>query len=220
MRQFGVIASIVALFMYAGFAIQGGVPAMTGSQGAQAATSIMPLQHALEATGATTDTAVITGWVEVDRPQARDRVAAALNWNDGKAPVGETRDANLRTQDGRYIVTVRWTLTGLAARSWNEKLRAARAALSLAGADPRMTVQLGGTTSGEDLPDVAGKALDAVAATGRQPWSDMRAASVAGITAQLPASSFGINIQVAVRHDALTNQDKVWVAWPALLQEY
>jgi hypothetical protein len=220
MRQLAIIATIVAMFMYAGFAIQGGVPATTGMRGGQAAGGMGALQRALEATGAHLGSAVLTGWVQTDRPQARDRVMAALGWSGSTAPAGESREIQLRTQGGHYIVTVRWSLSSQAARLWQARTKITQEALSLAGATPHMTVQLEGTTSGGELPATAERALDALAATQRQPWSDLRAASVAGKTFDLPPSTFGVNIQVAVRHDALTGLDHVWVAWPALLQEY
>ena len=72
----------------------------------------------------------------------------------------------------------------------------------------------------DSLTELAGKAMGALAATDRQPWSDMLAASVAGRTTHLPPGPFGVNVQVAVRRDPARGTTRVWVAWPALLQEY
>jgi hypothetical protein len=63
-------------------------------------------------------------------------------------------------------------------------------------------------------------ALDALQATGRQPWGDPRAASIAAQTPLLPGSGFGVNVQVAARRDPAGKRTRVWLAWPTLQQEY
>lgn len=218
MRQLILIAGIVAILMYGAAVGQKGIPALAAPHevGARVPSqSLAALQRSLEAAGAPLTQAVITGWAEVQGPGDKDRVEAALGWK-GSAPEGETRTVSIRAIEGHSYATVRWVLSGKAAARWQVAAKAVQAGLASA----KVTVQLEGVTESEGLTELAGKALGAVGATDRQPWSDLRAASVAGRTTQLPPGPFGVNIQVAVRRDAAREQTRVWVAWPALLQEY
>lgn len=242
MRQFVGVIGTIAIFMYTGFTLQHGTTMsamaevapvkMWSADGATrsdvvasvsapraAAPDVANLQTALEAAGATLDNVVITGWVRTDRPQSKDRVVASLGWSSGKAPDGEVRESSLFVRNGQYVVSVRWVMAGQ--KNWAGRTADVRKALAKVGADPATAVQLSGAVNGApDLVQLAGKALDALGATNRQPWSDPRAASVAGQTAMLPEGPYSVNLQVAARRDSLTGRTRVWVAWPALLQEY
>lgn len=208
--------------MYGGAVHQKGIPALAAPHEAGAsvpAQSLQALQRSLEATGARMREAVVNGWAEVPGTGDRDRVAAALGWQES-APEGETRTISLHTRDNRTYASVRWVLSGNRAGQWHNASKVVQNALLQVGGSPSVSVQLEGVTSEEGLTELAGKALDAVRAIERQPWSDLRAASVAGRTTHLPPGPFGVNIQVAVRRDAAREQTRVWVAWPGLLQEY
>lgn len=222
MRQLLTIACVVALLMYAGFASVYGhrsevvVPVLQTVE----TVGLLPLSNALEASGARLEEAVIAARVEVAEPADREKAVAALGWA-GKTPKGETRLAQVQGRDGRHLLLVRWTLSGPAATTWETHAREVREVLAQYGSSPLLTVQLGGRRApAEDLTKVAAQALDALRATARQPWSDGRAASLAGRTAMLPSSPLGVNVQAAARKDQATGQVRVWVAWPALLQEY
>jgi hypothetical protein len=179
--------------------------------------SLAGLATALAATGARCDEVQLTGWVSVANPSAKDRLLQAL----GPARAGESRQANLREQNGQSYLVVRLVLTGKALGAWQSRVQALQKALdAVSTGTAEMTVQLGGPAPDGSLTEVAAKALGALAAVDRQPWSDTRAASVAGRTKDLPPSPFGVNVQVAVRRDAVKGQTRVWVAWPALQQEY
>jgi hypothetical protein len=225
MRQLLGIACVVALFMYAGFAsLYGpGTPALSSAGTAVtpgATMDLSPLAQALAATGAGLEEAVVAGRVEVASPSDRDRVVAALGWT-GKTPKGEMREAQLYDRDGKHVLIIRWTLQGQSAALWSDRHREVRQVLALYGPTPLTTVQIGGQSDkAGELPKVAARALDAVQATDRQPWTDGRAASMAGRSAVLPPSPLGVNVQVAVRRVEETGASRVWVAWPALLQEY
>lgn len=221
-RRLVLIAGVVGILMYSAVVSQQGIPAAAAplSAGARApAQSLEALQKSLEATGARLDEAVITGWAEAGSAGDRDAVAAALGWT-GPVPSGESRAVAVRQGNGRQYVTVRWTLTGKAASQWQPAVRAVQKALEKEAGSPSMAVQLGATAPGGSLTELAGKALGALSATDRQPWSDRRAASVAGRTTLLPPGPFGVNVQVAARRDAAQALTRMWVAWPALLQEY
>ncbi|HLN64513.1 MAG TPA: hypothetical protein VK464_23570 [Symbiobacteriaceae bacterium] len=222
MRQLLTIACLVALLMYAGFASLYGkrteavVPVIETS----AAAGLQPLSSALEASGAKLEEAVIAARVEVAEPADREKVVAALGWS-GKTPKDETRLAQVQARDGRHLLLVRWTLRGVAANNWEARAREVSEILAHYGSTPLLTVQLGGRRAPtDDLTQVPAKALDALRATSRQPWADGRAASLAGRTKMLPASPLGVNVQAAARKDQASGQVRVWVAWPALLQEY
>jgi len=221
-RQLVLIAGVVGVLMYGALVSQRGIPVAAAPLEAASGApeqGMGALQKGLAAAGALLDEAVITGWVELQRPQETDRVKAALGWN-GMQPEGERRAVALRDRNGRQYIFIRWEMRGKAAAKWQAGMRHLQMALEQAVAPPTVTVQLGGPAPGADLPELADRALGALSATDRQPWSDMRAASVAGRTTQLPPGPFGVNVQVAVRHDAATGQTRAWVAWPALLQEY
>ncbi|HEY3368942.1 MAG TPA: YwmB family TATA-box binding protein [Symbiobacteriaceae bacterium] len=215
MQRFILIAGLAALFMYAGFVAEG-----------QQATAPPPkadlagLQQALSAANADIHTVLITGWVRVTRPVAQDTLSATLGWASGAVPREEVRDLRRYQRDGVSYVGVRWVMAGTGLTGWQARVARVRAALAAAGPDPMMTVQLEGTTPRSDFLPLENQALDAVHATDRQPWSDGKAASIAGHTKALPPGPFGVNVQVAARKDGADGRTRVWVAWPALQQEY
>ncbi|HWI51086.1 MAG TPA: YwmB family TATA-box binding protein [Symbiobacteriaceae bacterium] len=222
MRRFVLIAGLVAIFMYGALVSQRGVPVAAAPYAVAAkapAQALGALQKGLEATGAGLSEVVITAWAEIAHPGDRDKVAKALGWA-GVPPEGETRNVAARERNGRYYVTARWTLSGKAVSDWQTAAKTLQEGLERSTTAPSVTVQVGGVIQGDGLTEVANKALDALGATERQPWNDMRAASVAGRTTLLPPGPFGVNVQVAVRRDAARGETRVWVAWPALLQEY
>ena len=222
MRQLLTIACLVALLMYAGFASLYGkqTEAVAPASAAAEADGVEPLSRALEASGAKLEEAVIAARVEVAEPADREKVVAGLGWS-GKTPKDETRLAQVQARDGRHLLLVRWTLTGVAATHWDTHAREVSEVLAHYGPAPLLTVQLGGRRApADDLSQIPAKALDALRATSRQPWADGRAASLAGRTKMLPASPLGVNVQAAARKDQASGQVRVWVAWPALLQEY
>lgn len=219
MRQLLLIASVVGLFMYAGFAIQfGAVPVAHGEFTTEG--SLSGLQRALRATGAELDRVVITGWVPVAGPQSREQVAVALGWKDGQIPADEFRELSLHKRDGQTYLSARWEMTGTTTATWAASQGALRRTLSRVGSGGNVTVQLQGVTNRTDSLAAANQALDAVRGQHRQEWTDSLAASVSGQSTDLPPSPFGVNIQAALRRDASAGVTRVWVAWPALLQDY
>jgi hypothetical protein len=223
MRQLLLIASLVGLFMYTGFVVEYGTGIPTSSATSVGAVSSAPslaaLEDALAATGAGLDRVVITGWVRASQSGARDQVAKALGWKE-KAPSGETQELKLVRRDGVDYLALRWVLTGSARASWQAKQGKVREVLGAAGADLNYTVQLEGATERTDFAGAGAGAMEILDARDRQPWSDAHAVSIAGRTGRLPASAFGVNVQVAVRRNADQGGSRVWVAWPALQQEY
>lgn len=219
MRQLLIIASVVGCFMYAGFAVEHGSTATFSSQISQES-DLAALQTALNATGAGLHQVQITGWAQFQDPLARDAVAEDLDWPGGKVPPGEVREIKVHHRDGMQYLSVRWVLSGGAKLRWQEAPERVRRALLKHGRSPVITVQLEGVASRTDITEMASEALDAVDAQDRQPWTATRSTSLAGRTALLPASSFGVNIQVATRRDTVSNKTRVWVAWPGLQQEY
>jgi len=230
LRQFVAICGIVAIFMYAGFTLQEDRPTSTvprKPEPAEIATTsagrqpkgFAQLSAVMEAVGAATDEVVLTGWVEVANTKARQQLMAALRWS-GATPAGEVREAVIRQREGRQVLSVRWVMKQPAVSVWEPRAKALKETLAGVGSGPQVTVQLSGRAEVTDLPVAARKGLDAVNATQRQPWSDKRSASLAGRSEGLPESPFGINVQIAVRADTAGGKARVWVAWPALLQEY
>lgn len=218
MRQLILIASVVALLMYAGFASQaaGGIP-VTGAR--VPAEPMAALERGLEATGAKLTRVTILGWVRMERKNGADDVRKALGWT-GAAPQGEVRDSHLSTRDGAQYLSVRWELPGDSSDGWVFKQAAVRRALALGGKDPFLTVQLEGEVAGSQPTALTAAALNALGAVERQDWEGPSAASSAGRSAQLPPSMFGVNVQVAARQDDRTGNTRIWLAWPALQQEY
>jgi hypothetical protein len=211
-RQLLLIASLVGLFMYTGFAVEYD-PSVAG---------VARLEEAMSATGAALERVTISGWVRVPDQAARARAAAALAWGEGTAP-GEARELKLYQQEGSDYLALRWQLSGGAKAAWWAKYSKARQALGslgAPGAEPTVTVQLEGISERTGLMSLSTAALDALQATGRQPWGDARAASIAAQSPLLPGSTFGVNVQVAARRDPAGKRTRVWVAWPALQQEY
>lgn len=216
-----LIASLVGLFMYAGFVVTHGDGAVTVS-GARSG-SVASLQLAMDAAGAKTDQAVITGWVPTGQLNAAGIVRNALGWTGQQTPAAEARDVKLLSRNGTTYVSVRWAFTRPQDQRWAEAQEKVSRALFQVGDGARVTVQLEGTAAQAELSglrEIANKAVDALDTTGRQPWSEGRSASVAGQSAWLPKSPFGVNVQVAVRQEAGAQGARVWVAWPALQQEY
>ncbi len=219
MRQLLLIASVVGLIMYAGFASQNGsVQAVVHS--ATGAPSLGALQRCFDATGGALQKVQITGWVEAESKDALSLVNDRLGWTPGLNVPQELREARLHDRDGHQFVAVRWILTGTAAATWQSSYNRLDQTLGAVGKGQAITVQLEGTTPKKHPLALATRALDAVGAVERQPWSDAFAASIAGRSAQLPSGPFGVNVQVATRQESAANQIRVWVAWPALQQEY
>lgn len=212
MRQLLLIMSLVGLFMYTGFAVEND----------HSLAAVARLEEAMSATGAALERVTVSGWVAVPNAAAREQVASALGWAGGTTP-GEVRELKLFHQAGGDYLALRWELSGAAKAPWRAGYTKVRQALAWAGAhgaEPTVTVQLEGTTERTELMSVATSALDSLQATGRQPWGDPRAASIAAQTPLLPSSGFGVNVQVAARRDAAGKRTRVWLAWPALQQEY
>jgi hypothetical protein len=180
---------------------------------------IGPLHELLRETGADLQQVVIAGWVRAARPDARTLVVDDLAW-DGTPPAGETRIVTLRHYGDEEYVTLRWTLTGRAISDWERRSAQAMQALARAGGPPRLTVQLEGQTAVTDLLGQADRALRRFGASDHETWSDSFAASVVAYTSKLPPSPFGPNVQIAFRRVEGTEKARVWVAWPALMQEY
>lgn len=220
MRSLVLIAGVVGVLLYAAAVSQKGMPAFAAPHETPVqapAQGLEALVTGLEATGAGLEEAKLTGWAEVRAPGDRDRVINALG---AVVAERENRTVSVREQDGHQYVTVQWSLAGKAASQWAARLRVLQKVLQQIGQAPSVSVQLSGTTAGDNLTDLTDRALGALRATDRQPWSDPRAASVAGRTTHLPPGPFGVNVQVAVRKDPAKGTTRVWVAWPALMQEY
>lgn len=216
MRRLFLIASVVGLFMYAGFVLEHGSVATTATD----SSGLAGLGHALGATGATLERVTITGWVTVEASEAREQLLSALGWAGHGTPAGEIRELKLhRRADGLYLA-LSWSLSGESAVAWPSRQALVKRALSRVGDEPSLTVQLEGSTEQSDLLSLAQRALDEVKATDREPWTGPSAASVAGRSKLLPASPFGVNVQVALRSEPSGRKARVWVAWPALVQEY
>lgn len=222
MRQLLLIASLVALFMYAGFVSLQGMSVPTAEplpRPSASARHLVALERALEATGAPLGEALITGWVQTDQKNVKDGVMAALR-RPSHWPKAEAARVERSVRNGKQFLTVNWRLQGDAAHHWDEALRLVQETLAGLGAEPVTAVQVSGRVPAGDPSALVKRALDTVGATNRQPWSDPHSASAAGRSPYLPASPLGVNVQVAARHDAATGHVTVWVAWPALNQEY
>lgn len=217
MKQFLLAVSIVGLLLYAGLVIQ---QETVSTQGKGLSGDYGTLQEVLEATGAELDEAIIAGSVPVLDPSVEDQVKAALGWTVSDAFKGERREIQTQERDGHYYVTVRWTLSGTVAASWASKPQHVYSSLAEVGESPSVTVQLEGRTSLASDVLLVNRALDTVNATGRQPWQGALSASVAARSSHLPDSPLGVNVQVAMREDQEGEGARVWVAWPALLQDY
>ena len=212
MRQLLAILSVVGLFMYTGFALEDDA----------SLAPVARLEEAVSATGAVLERVTVSGWVRVAGPEVRDRTAKALGWTGTTAP-GEVRELKLYRQEGVDYLALRWELSGAAKLPWRVTYSKLRHVLDQAGgpgAEPVVTVQLEGITERSEVMALSAAALDAVQATGRQPWHDARAASIAARTSLLPGSAFGVNVQVAARREPAGKRTRIWVAWPALQQEY
>lgn len=216
MQRLILIASVVALFMYAGFVLEHGSVATTATE----RTGLAVMERALEATGASLERVLITGWVQVEEAGARELVSASLGWAGKGIPAGETREVKLhRREDGLYL-SLLWSMGSGSAEAWPARHASVQRALDKVGSSPRVTVQVEGTTEQSDLLTLGQRALDELRGTDREPWTGPSAASVAGRSPLLPASPFGVNVQVALRKEPSGQKARVWVGWPALLQEY
>jgi hypothetical protein len=217
MRQFLSIIGALSLLMYIGFAIQhnDGLPTLQAET-----TSFGHLQEAMVAMNATTTQVSITGWAPTPRPDAKEQARKALGWTTAEAPKGEQRVIQTVKRGGLTYITIQWVLVKPAESTWVEGGRQVQAALAKVGTDVHVTVQVEGTTPELGLLALGQKAMDRLHGTDQQPWSEGVAASVAARTDRLPASPFGINVQVALRTDPTGAFTHVWVAWPVLQQEY
>lgn len=216
MRQLLLIAMLVSLVMYAGFVSQQGtsVAAATQAQGV-----LGPLQTALTNTGATLDRAQMTGWVQVKSPDVLTKVKEKLGWNRAVGST-ELREAKVHFREQKYYLAVHWVIKGESASRWHDGYERLASALTGVGINPAITVQLEGKSPKARPLDQANQAMAVLRAGDRQSWSDSYAASISGRTAALPPGPFGVNLQVAVRRVDADQGTRVWVAWPALQQEY
>jgi hypothetical protein len=217
MRQFLTIIGALSLLMYIGFAIQqnDGLPTLQTET-----TSFGHLQDAMVAMNAITTQVLITGWAPTPRPDAQEQTRKALGWSTAEGPKGEHRVIQTVKRAGLTYITIQWVLVKPAESTWVEGGRQVQAALAKVGTDAHVTVQVEGTTPELGLLALGQKAMDRLHGTDQQPWSEGVAASVAARTDRLPASPFGINVQVALRTDPTGAFTHVWVAWPVLQQEY
>lgn len=218
LRQFVTIASLVALFMYAGFAsLQGmALPVMDiPPRPVLSAGTLVPLNRALEAGGASLTEARITGWVRADRPQAAQQARAQM----GLVLAGQTRIDTLSHEGGQFV-TVAWYGDGARATEWPAVFEALASSLGASGGTPTLSVTLTGERAGGEPEALVSRALDSLGATQRQPWSGPQAASAAAVSPYLSPSPLGVNVQVAARRDAKTGRVTVWAGWPTLNQEY
>jgi len=210
------IAGLVAGLCYAGAATQYG--AVLGAVSTPQPT-LNGLADALRATGASLEQVTITGWFELPDPSVERRVTTALEATPTRP--GEKRQLRTVVRGGSRSLSVDWSLAGAATGDWATWCADVRRTLSLVGSGQMITVQLEGTTvQSVDMFRMVQSALDAVGATQRQPWAGSRAASIAAHTGRLPAGPYPTNIQAAARRDSNTGRTRVWVAWPALQQEY
>jgi hypothetical protein len=219
MRRLIFIASLVGLFMYVGFAAQPNALSATELNEAKPL-QLTGLHYAFEAAGGKLEQATITAWSEVTDASVQQRAAKLLGWREGDAPEGESRSLIIHRKAGVPHLSLRWVLTGRAAERWSARAALVNRAMLLTGPNPSLTVQLEGVTEKADLLGLGTKGMDALGAKGRQVWSSPAAVSIAGRSVQLPPSAFGVNVQIAVRTDSVTKRNRLWVAWPALLQEY
>lgn len=206
-----LLSSFVGLFLYVGAVLQG--PLVTANPSESFAT----LQVALRTAGASVDKVTLLGLAPVGEGQAAERLKQEL------AELARTAgrlDSRSISGNGPPRLAISWILQGEEAQDWKQRLDSLQGVLARAGAQ-LMTVQLEGERPSRMEPErLAAQALDSLRATSRQPWSDNRAASAAGSTLLLPPGIRGVNVQAAARTKADGSGVKVWVAWPALQQEY
>lgn len=216
MRQLFLISTLVALVMYAGFVSKNGTPVASATYPPGV---LSPLQGALGATGATLEKVQMTGWVQVKSPDVLAKVKEDLGWNRSGG-AGGFREAKLHLKEGTYYLAIQWVLKGPAVLAWHSDYARLDQVLTKVGVHPAITVQLEGLSPRTSPLEMVDRAMAALRAGDRQPWSDAFAASVSGRTTLLPPGPFGVNVQAAVRRDSAGKGARVWVAWPALQQEY
>ncbi|MGE5675694.1 MAG: hypothetical protein ACM3XM_17735 [Mycobacterium leprae] len=209
MKQLWFLLSVMAVLMYAGFAIQENTVSAT-TDGAPA---VANLELALKATGATAESVTITGWAAVQTQPDRAELYRLLGWTGAAVPA-EIRELRQYNQAGQEYIGIRWVLTGLQCRQW-ERAQALVGEALKRGSDRAVTVQMEAASSASDLTALIRKALDAVDATERQAWSGPSDAIVAGRSARLPSSPYGVNVQVEARR-MTGGRTRLSIAWPAL----
>lgn len=211
MRQFLLLASLMGLFLYVAFAVQpheGTAASIAGLGG---------LERALQVTGAPLDHVEITGWVEVQDPSA-ERIATEIL---GPAGNDEYREVRLHRNARKLYLVVRWVATRPNTTALQSRYLKTQGVLERVGEAPAITVQVEGKTlSGLPPTALVQRALDSLHALKRQPWGEGSSASGAGWSEDLPASPLEVNVQVAVRQEAFGGPSRVWIAWPALNNEY
>ena len=222
MRSFVSTVGVIGLILY-GLVVTGAGGGSAAGRADAAGADLTRLEEALEATGARVETVRVAGWVEVRDSKA---LAAGRQRLEAARSQGDTVQLQTPKRGESQYLTVSWTVTGQAARQrWQAVAATVRGALAAAGANPMVTVQLEGTVpgAGADHPDPEGvveQALEALSVTGRQAWREEASSSIAARTIWLPPSPLGVNVQAAARRDSETGRLRVWVAWPALIQEY
>ncbi|MBY6276472.1 YwmB family TATA-box binding protein [Symbiobacterium thermophilum] len=177
------------------------------------------LNRAWEAAGDRLEQALLFLQEPVEDPQVAERLAAGLGWG-ADAPTGEERSLRLVDGIGGPYVEVTWRLRGEAAARWDERYRELRQTLAAEGLWPQVQVELSGRAAGGQPLALAGAALDALGARQREPWSDGRAASVAGYTPLLPPGPYAVNVQAAVRRDGDGDGNRLWIGWPTVRSDY
>lgn len=210
---------VIGLVLYGLVATGSGAAPATG-RAQVAGSEWAPLETALEATGAHVERVRVAGWVEVHDSQAINTGRKRL---DSVRVSGESVQVQTPKRGSSQYMSVSWLIEGPAARQrWQTVASAVREALAEAGATPMVTVQLEGVapTKRAAPETVVEQALEPLSVTGRQVWHADASASIAARTIWLPASPLGVNVQAAARRESETGRLRVWVAWPALIQEY
>lgn len=198
MRQLILIALLVGVLIYIPVTLQVAPASAEHAYTDQTRPSIAMLEQALAATGARLEGVTLNGWAAgtgADAVRLRERLGPQAK----VSLVGEH-------------VSVAWRP---GPERWSQAFYRMHDAL---GRQARISVQLEGRATGGEPEILVGRAMDALKATGKQPWVTPTAASTAAFSRLLPPHEVGVNVQAAARLDR--NGVRVWVGWPVLNQEY
>jgi hypothetical protein len=213
-----LLSSAMALLFYSIYVGEaGGIPAHGAAITRQS--ELGALETALQSAGGRLTEVVIKGWIEVAGSADMERVKESMGWDGSISGSTETRELRIVPGQGRLFLALTWRMNGTALHDWEEGFQSVRSAMQGSGREPYLTVQLAGErklSNPDRLTETVSAALQGI---DPQRWRDERASSVAGLSPLLPPSTMGVNYQVASRRlsDGVV---KIWVAWPALDQEY
>ncbi len=212
------LSSVMALLFYSFYVGEAGGTSAHGATILRKS-ELGALETALQAAGGRLTKVVVNGWIEVAGPADMERIRESLGWNQTKPYPTETRESGIVPRQGRLFLALTWKMDEAGLYTWEERAQSVRSAMRTNGREPEITVQLEGERTVSDPDRLTEIVSVALRGHSQQRWRDDRASSIAGQSPLLPPSAMGVNYQVAAR--LLDDQVvRIWVAWPALNQEY